>query len=339
MRRAGCRITARTGSTGDGELVFHDLRAEYLIGAYADVAPRVMSKGSYVGAGPYRIPAVRVRGRAVMTNTTPSTAFRGFGAPQAAWATESQMDAGARRLGLDGLEIRRRNLVGRGEEFIRGEHGAAADGEWSQCLAKAAELIGWDRPLPADRGRGIAVAIKPGATSGLSQSLVRLLHDGSALVYAGTSDLGQGARTLWQQIVADELGTPLDRVTVVSGDTGTVPFDLQTSASRSTVSMGTAVLKACRDILREVLELYAETVGVAPPSPAERPGVLVTAERELPLPDAARTALGALRGEFIGQGVVRMVGQGIRWAGQRRSTSSTAPPSRSRWTGRPASCC
>jgi len=250
MRRAGCRITARTGFTRDGAVVFHDLQADYQIGAYADVAPRVMSKGSYVGAGPYRIPSVRIRGRAVMTNTTPSTAFRGFGAPQAAWATESQMDAGARLLGLDGLEIRRRNLVSKGEAFIRGEHAATADGEWAQTLEKAAELIGWGQPLPPDRGRGIAIAIKPGATSGLSQSLVRLLCDGSALVYAGTSDMGQGARTLWQQIVADELGTPLDRVSVVSGDTGAVPFDLQTSASRSTVFMGTAVLKACRDIRR-----------------------------------------------------------------------------------------
>ena len=309
MRRAGCRITARTGFTRDGAVVFHDLQANYQIGAYADVAPRVMSKGTYVGAGPYRIPSVRIRGRAVMTNTTPSTAFRGFGAPQAAWATESQMDAGARLLGLDGLEIRRRNLVSKGEAFIRGEHAATADGEWAQTLEKAAELIGWGQPLLPDRGRGIAIAIKPGATSGLSQSLVRLLCDGSALVYAGTSDMGQGARTLWQQIVADELGTPLDRVSVISGDTGAVPFDLQTSASRSTVFMGTAVLKACRDIRRQVLDLYAEAVGVSPALLAERPGVLVTSERELPLPDAARTALGALRGEFIGQGAVRMAGQ------------------------------
>jgi CO/xanthine dehydrogenase Mo-binding subunit len=309
MRRAGCRIHARTGFTSDGELTFHLIEADFLIGAYADVAPRVMGKGSYVAAGPYRIPGVRIDARAVMTNTTPSTAFRGFGSPQVTWATESQLDAGARQLGLDGLEIRRRNLVAQGEAFIRGESAAAADGAWHESLEKAAELIGWGTPLPRNRGRGIAVGIKPGATSGLSQSLVRLLADGSAIVYAGTSDMGQGARTLWQQIVADELGAELDEVSVVSGDTGTVPFDLQTSASRSTVFMGSAVLDACRDVRQRVLDLYAETTGIPVEELGERPGVLVTPDGELSLPEAARTALGSLRGEFIGQGTRRLRGK------------------------------
>jgi len=310
MRRAGCRITARTGFTDQGHLTFHEVKADFLIGAYADVAPRVMSKGSYVAAGPYRMPAVRVAGRAVLTNTTPSTAFRGYGSPQVTWATESQLDAGARALGLDGLEIRRRNLVGNGEAFVRGECEAKADGEWIQSLEKAAELIGWDQPLAPNRGRGIAVGIKPGATSGLSQSLVRLLFDGSAIVYAGTSDMGQGARTLWQQIVSDELGVELDKVSVVSGDTSTVPFDLQTSASRSTVFMGSATVLACRDARRRVLELYAETHGIPEEQLSERPGLLVTPDGEVSLPEAARAALGSLRGEFIGQGTRRLRGKG-----------------------------
>jgi CO/xanthine dehydrogenase Mo-binding subunit len=310
MRRAGCRMRARTGFRRDGGLTFHEVHADYQIGAYADIAPRVMAKGSYVAAGPYRIPAVRIVARAVMTNTTPSTAFRGFGSPQVAWATESQLDAGARLLGLDGLEIRRRNLVARGEAFVRGASAARADGEWRESLEKAAELVGWGEPLAPNRGRGIAVGIKPGATSGLSQSLVRMLCDGSAIVYAGTSDMGQGARTLWQQIVADELGTPIDRVSVISGDTGTVPFDLQTSASRSTVFMGSAVLDACRDVRRRVLDLYAETTGVPADELDEAPGALTTPDGRLSLPEAAREALGTLRGEFIGQGTRRLRGKG-----------------------------
>lgn len=309
MRRAACRVRARTGFTDGGDVLFHDLRSDYLIGAYADVAPRVMAKGSYVGAGPYRIPHLRSLARAVLSNTTPSTAFRGFGCPQVAWATESQMDAGARALGLDALEIRRRNLVRPGEAFFRGPYEAVADGEWHQALEKAAELIGWGEPLPPDRGRGIAVAIKPGATSGLSQSLVRLLQDGSAIAYAGTSDMGQGARTLWQQILADELGIPLTHARVVSGDTGSVPFDLQTSASRSTVFMGNAVLAACREIRDRVLALYAESVGIDPGSLSHAPGLLVTPTGPLPLPEAARIALGSLGGEFIGQGTSRLRGR------------------------------
>ncbi len=309
MRRSGCRIHARTGFAADGSIVFHQMDVDFHIGAYADVAPRIMAKGSYVGAGPYRIPSVTVDARAVLTNTTPSCAFRGFGAPQVGWATESQIDAGARALGMDGLEIRRKNLVDAGEAFIRGDHEATADGHWHESLEKAAELLEWDTPKPPNRGRGIAVGIKPGATSGLSQSLVRLLYDGSALVYAGTSDMGQGARTLWKQILSDELGVALEQITIISGDTESVPFDLQTSASRSTVFMGGAVLMACEDIRRRVLDLYAEVTDVDPDTLDHRPGSIMTPAGTVPLVEAAQTALGKLRGEFVGQGTNRLRGK------------------------------
>ncbi len=309
MRRSGCRVEARTGFANDGSLVFHQLKADFLIGAYTDVAPRVMQKGSYVGAGPYRIPAVQIDAQAVLSNTTPSCAFRGFGAPQVGWATESQIEAGARALGIDGLEIRRKNLVDAGEAFIQGEHEAAADGRWHESLERAAELVGWDQPTGPNRGRGIAVGIKPGATSGLSQSLVRLLYDGSAIAYAGTSDMGQGARTLWKQILSDELGVELEKITIVSGDTESVPFDLQTSASRSTVFMGGAVLMACEDIRQRVADLYAEVADVEPGSIKHGPGEIITEQGPIPLIEAAQTGLGKLRGEFVGQGTNRLRGR------------------------------
>ncbi|MDO8119771.1 xanthine dehydrogenase family protein molybdopterin-binding subunit [Isoptericola sp. b490] len=304
MRRAGARIHVRTGFTQEGVAVFHQLDADYQLGAYVDIGERVVAKGSYLGGGPYRWPALRTVARAVLTNTVPSTAFRGFGAPQVAWATESQMDAAARALGVDSLQIRLLNLVSAGEEMVRGE--VPADGDWRQSVEKAAAAIGWTEPRPPGRGRGIAVAIKPGATTGLSQSIVRLLFDGSVLVYAGTSDMGQGARTIWAQIAADELGVPVERVTVVSGDTAVVPFDLQTSASRSTVFMGNAVLDACRDIRRQVAQMYADEVG-APGGPldVDGPGVVRVADEELSVVSAAQRALGPLRGEFIGQGRTR----------------------------------
>jgi CO/xanthine dehydrogenase Mo-binding subunit len=116
--------------------------------------------------------------------------------------------------------------------------------------------------LPPGRGRGIAVAIKSGATTGLSNSTVRLLADGSVIVYAGTSDMGQGARTIFAQLAADALGAPLDKVQVVMGDTSVVPFDLQTSASHSTVFMGTALVRACADIHSQLRELAADLLGV-----------------------------------------------------------------------------
>ena len=133
-----------------------------------------------------------------------------------------------------------RNVSDKGDPVVPGD--APADGHWLQSVDKAAEMLGWDQPKPEGRGRGIAVGIKAGATTGLSNSTIRLLADGSVLIYAGTSDMGQGARTIFAQIAADALGAPYDRVKVIMGDTDQVPFDLQTSASRSTVFMGTCLL-------------------------------------------------------------------------------------------------
>src|SRR6185312_16553666 len=166
----------------------------------------------------------------------------------------------ARELGIDPLDLRLRNLAGPGETFIPDD--TPADGVWAQAVERAADMIGWRTPTPPGRGRGIAVGLKSGPTTGLSYSTIRLLVDGSVVVYAGTSDMGQGARTIFAQIAADELGAPLEWVTVVSGDTAVVPYDQQTSASRSSVFMGNAVLRACRDIQAKVRSIAARVEGV-----------------------------------------------------------------------------
>ena len=121
VRRTAAEIHVRTGFTRSGDLLFQDIKSDFLIGAYADIAERVMTKANYLGCGPYRTPNARNHARAVLSHTTPSCAFRGFGAPQIAWAVESQMDAAARELGLDGLNIRMRNLAGKGDEIVRGD--------------------------------------------------------------------------------------------------------------------------------------------------------------------------------------------------------------------------
>src|SRR5439155_1151705 len=142
-----------------------------------------------------------------------------------------------------------------GATFIPGD--TPADGIWAEAVQRAARRIGWGTPLPAGRGRGVAVGLKSGPTTGLSHATVRLLADGSVVVYSGTSDMGQGARTIFAQIAAHELGAPLEWVTVVMGDTAVVPYDQQTSASRSSVIMGNAVLAACRDVQAKIRAMAA----------------------------------------------------------------------------------
>jgi len=303
VRRTSAEVRVRTGFMSDGTLAFQDVEANYLIGAYADIADRVVSKGSYPAAGPYRVPAVRIVSRSVLSHTTPATAFRGFGNPQVNWAVESNMDEGARALAIDRLEIRLRNLAHKGEAFIPVD--TPADGDWEQTVRRAAELIGWGTPLPPGRGRGLALGIKSGPTTGLSYATVRLLADGSVIVYAGTSDMGQGARTVFAQIAATELGAPLDWITVVMGDTAVVPYDQQTSASRSTVLMGNAILRACQSIQAQLRTMAARLHGIDEADIVVEAGVVRLPDRELPIIDVLEPGLGRLGGELIGNGEMR----------------------------------
>jgi CO/xanthine dehydrogenase Mo-binding subunit len=303
VRRAACETTVRLGMTRDGAICFEDIRADYLIGAYTDIADRVVGKGSYVGAGPYAVPAVRIVARSILSHTVPSTAFRGFGAPQVNWAVESTIDEAARELGLDRLEVRLRNLARKGQAFIPFD--TPCDGDWADSVRLAAETIGWGSPAPEGRGRGIAVGIKSGPTTGLSTSIVRLLADGSVVVYAGTSDMGQGARTVFAQIASQELGAPLEWVTVVMGDTAVVPYDQQTSASRSTVLMGNAVLAACREIQGKLRAMAARLHRVAEEEVVVEAGVVRVAGEELPIRNVLVAGLGRLGGEVTGLGEAR----------------------------------
>jgi CO/xanthine dehydrogenase Mo-binding subunit len=307
VRRTSARIRVRSGFGSDGSLLFQEFVSDFLIGAYVDIADRVTGKSNYLAAGPYRVPHVRIVARALLSHTTPSTAMRGFGAPQLSWAREANIDQAAREMDIDPLQIRLVNLARHGEQFVPGE--TPADGQWEQVLQRTAELIDWGGPLPEGRGRGLAVGLKSGPTAGLSYATVRLLADGSALVFAGTSDMGQGARTIFAQIVTEELGVALDEVTVVMGDTSRVPYDQQTSASRSSVLMGNAVYRACQEIRERLGALVAKKSGVDPETVTVEKGAVTLPEgTSTSIPDAIGTVLGRLGGEIIGNGEMRVEG-------------------------------
>ena len=303
VRRTSARAHVRTGFDLSGRIVFQDIHADFLIGAYADIGGRVVSKAGYAACGPYRTPHARIIARAVLSHTTPSTAFRGFGTPQASWAVESQLNAAAMRLGIDPVEIRLRNIPAKGEAFIPGD--TPADGEWDSALRLAAREIGWHEPMPKLRGRGISLGLKSSATASASFALVRLHYDGSASVLSGTSDMGQGARTVLKQIAAQELGIPPERIAVVMGDTSVVPFDSSTSASRSTVFMGNAIVKACRDIKDTLKRMAAETFAVGEDAVTAGNGYIRVGGRELTYEQLLKSHFGPPRGEVIGIGQER----------------------------------
>lgn len=303
-RRASSVVRMHTGFRTDGRLVFNRSQADYLIGAYADITERIVSKAAYVGCGPYGVPNLDVTARAVFSHTIPATAYRGFGAPQYLWALESQMDRAANRIGLDRVQIRLRNLPPKGAVLIPGD--TPVDGEWAQGLRMAAEAIGWGKPQPAGRGRGVAIGIKTARSAATSQAIVRLHHDGSASVLAGTSEMGQGSQTVFAQIAAQSLGIPFDRVKVVTGDTGRAPFDAVTASSRSTVSMGNAITAACDEVKRKLAALAAEAHGVAQESIEVSDGSVRFAGGCRTYGDVIGACYGRGEGEVIGVGEFRL---------------------------------
>jgi CO/xanthine dehydrogenase Mo-binding subunit len=303
VRRTSARVHVRSGFDAEGHITFQDIDAHFLIGGYQDVALRPVSKGAYAACGPYRTPNARVHVQALYSHTTPATAFRGFGTPQGSWAVESQLNEAAARLGLDALEIRRRNVARRDEDFIPGDK--PCDGDWLQVLDTAAKSIHWNAPLAKNHGRGIALGVKSSSTAAASFSIARLHYDGSVSIMGGTSDMGQGARTVYSQIAAKELGVNMADVTIVLSDTSLVPFDTSTSASRSMVYMGNAILRACTDLKARLAQLMSECTGVPLESIEVLPGIVRMPDRDLTFPEALRLCFAGTRGEVIGVGSYR----------------------------------
>jgi CO/xanthine dehydrogenase Mo-binding subunit len=254
-QREASDISLRTGFTNDGHIVFQDMKADFLIGAYSDISPRVVCKSGLHALAPYRTPNARVLARGLFTNTPPTTAFRGFGAPHTVMALEGQMNAVASALDIDPLDIRLANLRQQGDPSAYRE--TPVDGDWRGLLRLVADKIGWRGPKEASIGRGIAFGVKTCIPATRSEARVRLSGN-SAVVEVGTTEMGQGTTSVLATLAANELGLPEDQVRVVAGDSARVPFDALTASSRSTVHMGNAVIQACRQ-----LELQRGKVGGA----------------------------------------------------------------------------
>ena len=256
-------VKIKTGVKKDGQIVARQVEAVYDTGAYALTGPSTSKNGGEVSGGPYRIANQNLTSYCVYTNTPPTGPYRGFGVPQVCWAYESQMDDMARRLGIDPLEFRLKNLVREGDVFVTGDKLISVG--ISDCVKQAAEAVGWQgveeqsaRVLSGKvRGKGLAVMIKTTMTPSNSSALVRLNADGSAVLLTSSVEIGQGTQTSLAQIVAEELGIPVERVSVTFPDTDVTPFDQSTSSSRTVFTMGGAARQAAHQIRQQLLEIGA----------------------------------------------------------------------------------
>ncbi len=299
-QREAAYIHIRTGFDPQGMIVFQDIEADFLVGAYADISPRVISKSCLHATGPYRTPNARIRARGLFTTTPPTTAFRGFGNTHTVAALEIQMNEAAARLNMDPLELRRRNMRRRGDLIVARE--LPVDGDWAGALQMAADAIGWHTPKPEGHGRGIAFGMKSSIPGSASSARVSLNADASATVYVGTTEMGQGTRTALSLIVSKALDMPLERISIQIGDTGVVPHDTITASSRSVVNMGNALTAACASIKKQLKTIAAEVFGVEEEQVKFERGQILAGDREIPLATLMRKKFGLYRSEIAGEG-------------------------------------
>ena len=302
VTRHPARVHIKTGVTKDGKLVARQCLIHMETGAYADAGPRVTQKAGYRCFGPYRIAHMKADAYTVYTNTVPAGAYRGFGTLQVTWAYESQMDIIAEKLGMDALEFRLKNLLKKGELYTPGD--TPVDCDLKAGLLRAAKEIGWEKKSGRpNRGKGLAVCMKDGGgTYKVSSAAVKMNADGSIVLLTGTVEVGQGALTALSQVVAEELGVPLSRVTVAQLDTDVTPYDVNTNASSSTVVMGLSVQRAAQDLKRQLLRHAAKLLKAKPERLALRDGKIHAGKQSVAFAEVMHKVFLSKAGEMVGRG-------------------------------------
>jgi CO/xanthine dehydrogenase Mo-binding subunit len=269
-------IHHKTGITKDGKLVAAEIDIVLDGGAYCTLSPVVVSRASIHALGPYNCPNVKIRARSVATNTPPNGAFRGFGAPQVCFAHEMQMEKIAKTIGMDALELRRRNMLKLGDTTVTGQTLKYSIGseEVLQAAVDASNFLAQQKfykqqqtsdlgQKTSDKRQGIGLSFFfhgagfTGSGEMLMKAMagVELLPNGCVRILTGSTEIGQGTNTIFPQIVAEELGLSLEDVEMEETNTAKVPDSGPTVASRTCMVVGRVIQQAAKD-LREQLEEF-----------------------------------------------------------------------------------
>ncbi|HLI36432.1 MAG TPA: xanthine dehydrogenase family protein molybdopterin-binding subunit [Streptosporangiaceae bacterium] len=266
------RHVIKIGGRRDGRILAYRLDIVQDTGAYPRIGGLLPMLTGLMAPGVYDIGDVQTRSRMVVTTTTPIAAYRGAGRPEATAAIERAVDLFAAEIGMDPAEVRRRNVVPPGKFPYTTPTGATYDtGRYAEALDAALEAAGYAELRaeqarrrrsgdPVQLGIGLSAYVEITAADAADGETARLVvdADGSATVYTGSSAHGQGHHTAWAMLVQDELGIPMDRVTVIHGDTDAIPKGTGTYASRSLQMGGSAVHKAAIEVKDEARRLAAD---------------------------------------------------------------------------------
>jgi len=272
-------IKLRTGADAKGKVTAIDLQVLMDSGAYGAHALTVSSNAGSKTLPLYRWQSIHFKAETVYTNKPTGGAYRGYGATQAYFPLEVQMDELAEKLGLDPLEFRRNNHIQEGESSpifeVLGEGKAGVAQSITscglpECITRGAEAIGWE----AGRGRQQTGAVRRGVGMAclmqgssipeidMGAAWMKMNDDGSFNLHVGATDLGTGSDTVLSQIAAEVLTVDVERIICHSSDTDTTPFDVGAYASSTTYLSGQAVRKVAEKIRRQILEVGAKILNL-----------------------------------------------------------------------------
>ncbi len=300
-KRHATQIRLKLGAKNDGTLVAVETELYGDTGAYASLGEKVMTRATTHSAGPYVVPHVKADCYAMYTNNPPAGAFRGFGVTQSAFAVESMMDDLAEQLGIDPIDLRRKNALEVGSLTNTGQELRESAG-LIECINQVAARIQdfsqepFVARVPQGRPRtrrawGIAAAYKNtglgGGAPDKASAEVELYEDGAVEVRTSSAEIGQGLVAVLQMIAAEELTVPIDRVRVLLSDTDLTPDGGPTTASRQTYVTGNAVRHAADVVKQAVATTLAEHYDVPPAQIEFHEGLAQVNGHKLTLGEAA----------------------------------------------------
>jgi 4-hydroxybenzoyl-CoA reductase subunit alpha len=266
-RRHGMKIKSKVAFEKDGTIIAKDFEAFLDGGAYNSMGPTATFLCGNFGAMLYRYPIYRYRGYHVYTNLPPSGAMRGFGAPQALFISETQMNMAAIDLGIDAIDLRLKNAMVTGDQ-IEGVTTISSAG-FVESLEKVASMTKWkDKKKNLPKNKGIGIGCYSFISGGVfnwfntqynfSACEVRVYDDGTAHLLTMSADIGQGSDTVLRQILAADLGLPVEKIRLTAGDTAMTPKgDLGTWGSRVTLMNGNAILDASKKIKDQLAKIIS----------------------------------------------------------------------------------
>ncbi len=265
-KRHPVQMSARAGCSKDGKLTAYEYHGDFNTGAYASWGPTVADRVPVHCSGPYFVPNVLSQSRALLTNESPSGAFRGFGTPQAAIANDALLDVLAEKIGMDTLEFRIKNALRKGDRTATNQLLENSVGQVECLESLKSRWVKWRKQAEdfnqnnknVKRGVGCGSAwYGCGNTSLSNPSTIRvgINGEGKLTLYNGAMDIGQGTNTIMVQICADALGLPASQFEYVMGDTDLTADAGKTSASRQAFVSGKATQLAGEHLRGQIIQL------------------------------------------------------------------------------------